>query len=263
MAPDLKAQIEEAKLIVEKAQGQGLTVRLLGGLAVASLVVASLIEASLVEAQLQADPIPGSLRRTYSDMDLALLEKKPSAFEEFISSFGFIPEKGLTLLNGDRSLLFKDWRNGKNLDVFIGNFEMCHVIPFSDRLKGESLTLPPAELLLTKLQIIELNRKDAQDILSLLLCLGAGRGIDAPGFSALVGNDWGLWKTAGINLEKIRSLMKDFSLSPGEESRIGAGIEALLSLLASCPKTSKWKMRSLIGEKIRWYEEPEEVEGID
>ena len=45
---------------------------------------------------------------------------------------------------------------------------MCHVLDFSDRIDRMSHTLDVTDLLLSKLQIVEMNRKDIQDILYLL-----------------------------------------------------------------------------------------------
>ena len=57
---------------------------------------------------------------------------------------------------------------------------MCHRLDLRSRLHIAGPALNPADLLLTKLQIVELNRKDAIDMIALLLAhpLGAD-GIDA------------------------------------------------------------------------------------
>ena len=55
------------------------------------------------------------------------------------------------------------------MDVFVSSFRMCHEIPLEKRLSVDEDTVPLAELLLTKLQIIELNEKDVRDTVALLL----------------------------------------------------------------------------------------------
>ncbi|HOV63798.1 MAG TPA: hypothetical protein PLG43_07955 [Spirochaetia bacterium] len=245
--------ITEAKELIEAAREEDFTVRLLGGCAVAVLC----------EQSNSSAPIPEALKRDYSDMDLALLEKRSIDFETFMKNRGFIPEERFNTLNGDRRLLFRDSKNGRKVDVFVANFEMCHLIPFSERLKAQAFTLPPAELLLTKLQIVKINRKDVQDVLTLLLFYSIGtkgEGIDADTFGTLTGNDWGLWKTVGLNITKIQSLLDEFHLSQTEAQRIETNLDTLAGLLATYPKTTKWKMRSLVGERVRWYEEPEEAD---
>lgn len=97
------------------------------------------------------------------------------------------------------------------IDIFVGDFAMCHKIPLEDRLTFDPVTIPLAELLLSKAQIVQLNRKDALDITSLLFNNEAGDGdsqaMSLKILSSLCSNDWGLYKTASINLGKVKDLM--------------------------------------------------------
>jgi hypothetical protein len=54
------------------------------------------------------------------------------------------------------------------VDVFLGEFKMCHRLDLDDRLGVDHPALPAADLLLTKLQVLELNRKDVTDVAALL-----------------------------------------------------------------------------------------------
>ena len=62
------------------------------------------------------------------------------------------------------------------LDVFYDRLEFCHVIPLTGRLEVDRPTIPVAELLLSKLQIVQINEKDVVDVILLLLdhALGSG-----------------------------------------------------------------------------------------
>ena len=106
------------------------------------------------------------------------------------------------------ALLFFDDDNGRQVDVFVGTFSMCHKIPLGDRLEVEPATLPLAELLLTKLQIVELNEKDVRDTLALLYGPSgrrARRRRDQPArIAELCAGDWGLWRTITGNLVACR-----------------------------------------------------------
>ena len=72
-------------------------------------------------------------------------------------------------MNGGRRLVVYDMDNGRQLDVFVGEFEMCHKIPIAQRLNLDPRTVPLAELLLTKLQVVHTNHKDVLDICAILL----------------------------------------------------------------------------------------------
>jgi hypothetical protein len=51
------------------------------------------------------------------------------------------------------------------------------------------------------------------------------------------------------------------SLDPGEAARVQARLEALRGYLEAEPKTMKWRLRSQVGDKVRWYQQPEEEQG--
>ena len=54
------------------------------------------------------------------------------------------------------------------VDVLVDTLEMCHRLEFGDRLRMSRPTLPLAELLLSKLQVVKINKKDVLDALILL-----------------------------------------------------------------------------------------------
>jgi hypothetical protein len=151
------------------------------------------------------------------------------------------------------------------VDIFIGAFEMCHKIPLDDRLHIHPLTIPPAELLLTKAQIAELNRKDALDIASLLLYVEAGSGdddrINLDRISQLCGSDWGLYKTTSINLKRVEAIVggEAAQLTESDLGSIKKRIEEVLHTFQTMPKSLAWQMRDKVGTRVRWYEEVEEV----
>src|SRR4030095_8322832 len=114
-------------------------------------------------------------------------------------------------LRCDRRLLYYDEANGRQLDVFVGAFRMCHTLELDDRLTLDPATLAPADLLLTKLQVVEVNRKDQTDALALLLCheLAAERAGDVIGIdrlAAVTARDWGWFTTVADNLVWLREL---------------------------------------------------------
>jgi hypothetical protein len=143
---------------------------------------------------------------------------------------------------------------------------MCHTLDFRSSLANSSLTLDPADLLLSKLQIFELNAKDVHDITHLLAGLpvgdsGSGPFIDVVRFQEVVGADWGWWRTCTGSLEKLPALLAQNPALVPANARFDPLVQAtrLLDAAASAPKSMKWKLRGGVGDRVRWYELPEEV----
>jgi hypothetical protein len=107
--------------------------------------------------------------REFADLDFVVAKKQRREFEAFMPEVGYSPDKQFNILNGSTRQIYFDNKTGMKIDIFVGDFEMCHKIPLEDRLTADPLTIPLAELLLSKAQIIELNRKDLLDITSILL----------------------------------------------------------------------------------------------
>jgi hypothetical protein len=183
--------------------------------------------------------------------------------DRLLRASGYEPEVSFNAMNGNERLLFHDLEHGRQVDVFVGSFRMCHVIPLTERLNPEQSTVPLAELLLTKLQIVELNEKDVRD--TLLLFHGhevADHDDDAVNggrVAELCAGDWGLWRTITTNLERCREMVGDYDLTEEDRRRISDRFGAVLQRIVDEPKSRGWKLRAKIGERKRWYDLPEEV----
>lgn len=241
--------VDEATRIIGEAGGQGMTMRLLGGLAI-RLHSPSATHRALV--------------RTYPDLDFALGEKRGDRAESLLARLGYAAHKAFNLLNGDRRLLFFDEEHQRQVDLFVGIFHMCHTIPILERLPVEPITLPLAELLLTKLQIVQMNEKDVRDIAALLLDHPLGEtDTETVNLGRIVGlcaDDWGLWKTVGLSLDRVEQHGPAFGLEPDAWSLIHDRLAGLRQALHDSPKTMRWKLRARVGERIPWYDLPEEVQ---
>lgn len=197
-----------------------------------------------------AEPV---FRRPYRDLDLITTAADRRSLAEMMEAVGYEPDEQFNAMNGRRRLLFWDAARARQVDAFVGSFEMCHSIPLLD---GDpvSPTVPLAELLLTKLQIVELNDKDAQDVVNLLVTQPEGA-IDADRIAALCVADWGLWRTVSLNLDRVVAYANGLpvaGLIRGRTDRLRERIDA-------APKPLRWRARALIGDRVRWYDEPEEV----
>jgi hypothetical protein len=238
----------EARRVLHAAAGAGVPLRAIGGVAI----------------RLRSDrDLPAALAREYGDIDLVTAKRQSPHVGSLLASLGYEPEQRFNALHGSRRLMFVDPPNDRRLDVFVGAFEMCHVLPVAARLDVDPLTIPAAELLLTKLQVVHLNRKDIGDAVALLLIEpvreDADDGINAGEVARLCAADWGLWRTCTGNLVRLAGEMDTFGLPPAAVAVVGDRIDVLRARIGAEPKPSKWRLRDRIGDRKRWYEEPEET----
>ncbi len=219
--------------------------RVLGGVAIA--------------LSLDGEPL---LPRTYNDIDFITARGEGPHVARLFEGLGYTGDRQFNGLNGHRRLLFYDSQNERRVDVFVGQFQMCHKWPLERRLTVREQTLPLADLLLTKLQIFALNEKDQRDIVNLLHgheLTDGERAINVAYVAELCASDWGLWRTATMNLERVRSALPRFELAAPAEQLVSARIDDVRKRIDAVPKSTKWKLRARIGERMQWYEEPEEV----
>jgi hypothetical protein len=243
--------LPEAVALARGAADTGLGLKLLGGLAVRVL----------------CPDFPPRLRAG-QDMDFACLSKGRKNVASYLQQSGCEPDKRFNNLNGDRQMYFTA-PSGRPVDVMVDRLTMCHTLDLRPAFGRLPLTIDAVDVLLSKLQIIELNEKDARDLLHLLSGVpvsgsgapGGGASIDSERFSKLLGADWGWWRTVTGNLHKLPALADehpelippDPPLDPIVQSRY------LLELAESAPKGVKWRLRANVGDRVRWYEQPEEV----
>lgn len=257
MPPDPSTEAElhdEAMRLLAAAEGEEIVTRLIGGMAIRLLA---------------GERMHPAFERDVADLDFVVARGQSRPLAKLLESKGYAPNVEFNALNGARRMLFYDPGHERQVDVFVGSFEMCHSLPLTERLGIREHTLPGAELLMTKLQIVHLNEKDRLDALALLHALelgpmdrdeqGADR-INVERIVSLTSHDWGLNRTFELNLERLGEALP--SLRVGDEGRatIRDRLDRLASALAAAPKSRKWKLRGRVGERKRWYEEPEEVD---
>jgi hypothetical protein len=177
---------------------------------------------------------------------------------------GYQPQEQFNAMNSHERLLFHDLGNGRQLDVFVGAFRMCHQIPITDRITLDPMTLPLAELLLTKLQIVNLNEKDLRDIVAILhhheIADHDGDTINATRVAQLCSEDWGLWRTCKLNVGRVREGLAHYDMADHERLAVEERLDRLWERIEAEPKSRGWRLRDRIGDRKRWYDEPEEVD---
>jgi hypothetical protein len=241
--------LPEATTLVRGAAEAGHRLKILGGLGVRVL----------------CPDFPPRLRAG-QDIDLACLGKNRRKIADYLQSAGCEGDRRFNNLNGDRQMYFTA-PSGRPIDVMVDRLSMCHTLDFKSSFGSTSITLDPADLLLSKLQIVELNAKDAHDIFHLLSGVRVGQDstrpfIDPDRFGGVLAADWGWWRTVTGSLAKLPDLL---SSQPGlapPYPRFDALTQAkqLQEVAETVPKGLKWKTRARVGDRVRWYELPEEVD---
>ena len=237
-----------AHQVVDGARSRGLTLRLLGGMA--------------IKRRCPSTSLPG-LARNVPDIDLITVKRDARKLGELFAILGLEPVKMFNALHGDRRMLFME-PSGRQIDVFIDVFEMCHTFDFRKRMALDDVTLSLADLLVTKLQIIEINEKDYKDITAVFLDHDLSEEeekerVNAAYIARLCASDWGVWRTLTRNLDWTRGHLEKLALEPEKKDLARARITALLERIEREPKSVTWKLRSAVGERMLWYDLPDRL----
>jgi hypothetical protein len=251
--PTFKDPLAEAFRLISLAEASGLRVRLLGGLA---------FHARVPEWTARVE-------RERRDIDLATRSRDRKEFTTLMAANGYLADRQYNALYGHKQLYFVDAARGRPVDVLIDRMEMCHTFEFGDRLDLEGPTLPLAEMVLSKLQVVKINRKDILDVLAVFSdypLAGTDDGaINVGRITRLTSSDWGWWRTVTTNLDKLR-LFFDVEVQPDEldfrrppKFDVLSQLVALRAAIDASPKSTRWKLRSQVGDRVQWFQEPEEV----
>ena len=247
---DRRALEIEADRILDAVGKAGLTMRLVGSVAI-----------------LQRCPTHAPLAssgRVYRDIDFAGRKNEARGIQELLNRLGYVEDREVFVVSEGARAIFGSASNGVHVDVFYEKLDFCHAIPLQDRLQIDARTLPLAELLLGKLQIVKINEKDLVDMIALLLEHKLGDGdvdtINAARIAKLCAEDWGLWRTTTMNLEKLERFAGSHpKLDEEQKTRLFSRANALRRRLDAEPKPLVWRLRARIGERMKWYNDVEEV----
>jgi hypothetical protein len=247
--------LAEGLRLISLASERGIQLRLMGGLAFHAL----------------CPDWTARIDRERRDIDLATRSRDRKEVSDLLEAEGYEPDRRYNALYGHKQLYFVDPDRHRPVDVLVDRLEMCHRFEFADRLGIRDTTLPPAELLLSKLQVVKINRKDILDALALLSeCPlaeddGGGSAIAVGRVTGLTSSDWGWWRTVTGNLDRLSAFVADDlaqgDLDFGREARFDAAAQVaeLRAAIEAASKSTRWKLRARIGERTPWYDLPEEI----
>ena len=242
---------EEVRRVIDTAREQGVHLRVIGGLA---------YKMQSPSAEHRA------LARAYGDIDLVGYKSQRRKILQVLEDLAYVPNRSFNTLQGHRRLLFVHPDETFDVDVFLDVFPMCHTLNFVGRLEEDEYTIPLPELLLSKLQVVQLNEKDLKDIYALLedhevAESGAPEVVDVRVITRLCGNDWGWYKTVTMNIDKALALADEYLEADEARDLITGRLRGLKEAIEAAPKSFRWKARAAVGERVRWYELPEDMEG--
>ncbi len=208
--------------------------------------------------------IQDDLGRVFTDFDFASYPRFVRDISRILPELGYEEDRQVTQLFGERRMLFHDPAFDRHIDVFFNALDFCHVLKFVGRLEADPLTLPLAELLLEKMQIVQINEKDLIDTVMLLREHPIGTSdkatINGDVIARTLGNDWGFWRTVTGNLGLLDERLDAYErLSPEDRDVVRERIRELLRRIEAEPKSLRWKARARIGERLKWYKDVEEL----
>lgn len=250
--------IAETKRIIDTARERGITLRLVGGLAV----------------RFHCKKLD-FCDRDHGDIDLVGYRRDAGRIASLFADLGFEENLELRMATDGRQLQFArecrhadEWaryrqHENDHIDVFLDTFKMDHALDLTDRLDPKGYTVTVSDVLLTKLQMASLNVKDERDIFALLhdLDLGAAGDsgtIDVPYIARLCAHDWGLFHDVESNLALLRERLGSYALDPGARDQVLEKLARLDQAIGAEPKSRSWHLRAKVGTHWPWHETVEE-----
>jgi len=241
----------ELKRILEASAEAGLTLRVIGSLAF----------------QMHCPRygyLQQALGRAYTDIDFAAYRKHTKEIKVLMAGLGYGEDREVFIVSeGDRAI-YNNPVTGLHVDVFYDKLDFCHVISWNGRLEVDNPTIPLAEMVLEKMQIVKINEKDVIDTIMLLMEHPLGNvdeeTINIERIAQLCAQDWGLWRTTTMNLGKVKQLALGYPQLTDEQKRhVTTQVDDALKRIDNEYKSLAWRLRARVGDRVKWYKEVDEV----
>jgi hypothetical protein len=252
-AQEQAAYLEEAEAIIAAAEERGIQLRLLGAIAV-------------IKHCPEFIWLHEATNRELTDIDFVAYEKQRAAIRELLAGMEYATKGGggggVTMEVWTGREIYVDPRGQRHsVDIFYDKLDFCHPVEFKGRLELDSPTIPLTDIVLEKLQIVEINEKDLKDLMIMFLehpvnaSGNAGREeIDGDYIAKRFAGDWGFYYTANLNFDKVLSFLPRYPAFTREHREtIGARIAELRDAIERRPKSLAWKARARVGPRKKWY----------
>jgi hypothetical protein len=208
--------------------------------------------------------LQAALGRAYTDIDFAAYSRQSKQIQGLMTTLGYAENREVFIASEGERAIYDKVDSGLHVDIFYEKLDFCHAIYWKDRLEIDAPTIPLIELLLEKMQIVQINEKDVIDTIMLLLEHPFGdhdtETINIKRAAILCANDWGLWRTTTMNLDKVKQLTYGYpQLSSEQKAKVEAQVNKILTRLEKEPKPLTWRLRDRVGDRVKWYKDVDEV----
>jgi len=208
--------------------------------------------------------LQAAMGRAYTDIDFAAYKKQVKDIKSLMGNLGYVEDREVFIVSEGVRSIFNHPSNMLHVDVFYDKLDFSHEISWTSRLEVDKPTIPLAELLLEKMQILQINEKDIIDTIMLLIEHPLGDSdnevINIARISQLLSKDWGLWRTITMNLDKVKQMAGHYSqLSDEQQARVVTQVNQAMARIEAEPKSSGWRLRARVGDRVKWYKDVDEV----
>jgi hypothetical protein len=243
----------EAVAIVAAATEQGVTLRVVGS-------------AGLRLHCDRAAPVMDRLGRPAKDIDFVVPQRHRKGMRRLLEGRGYVADRDLLIAMEGTRYSFTHRENGTEIDVFVERLNFCHPIELAGRLEIHPLTIPAEELLLSKLQIVEMTTTDLIDASVLLATHPVGdpgqdsEAVDAGHIARVLARDWGFHHTATANLARVGDHAATTDLGGELNPAVQRGTRQLMAAIDAEPKSLSWRRRAKVGERKQWWQDVDDRE---
>jgi len=207
------------------------------------------------------------LGRPAKDIDFIVPKEDRKGMRRYLESRGYVVDRDLLVAMEGMRYSFTHPESNIDLDVFVERLQFNHTIEVRDRLDRHRYTIPLEELLLQKLQIVNLTVTDMLDLVVLLGTHSVGsqpreeERVDGVHIASLLAKDWGFHHTAVRNLKRVREAAGNL-VDLGEEvnGHVRERADLLLQMIDQRSKSMAWRVRAKVGERMQWWEDVDERE---
>ena len=248
--PRPEEYLNEAKRLTDEGEKEGVTLRVMGPIAL------HFYFPEFVDLYRRMERLGD---RVFTDIDYASYGKCRGKIVPFFEKQDYSLEKRAAMLSGNTRHIYFGNRIPM-IDVFFDQLSYNHPIDYRGRLEIHPYCVSLTDLLLQKLQIVQINDKDLKDGMLLLLAAKVGDTdkdmINAKYLAKLMSEDWGFFYTSTMNLEKIKTASVSVSaLTDQQRTVLTQKADHVLQVIENAPKSGKWKSRAKVGTKKSWYNE--------